>query len=244
HSQLLFSDLAFPAVRIKAQMGLEEESNAALYFQSAVPSSTSTTPNSQESEKTPSLISTGFSTNLKYQGFTAKLRATYFKFSNLPSGIAKDSGLNGNTTVGSNTNPGSEFLYEFEGQEGGINTEFNLTRNFSTEIFGHMVRNQKAPQTLNQGFTVGTALNMTHRKSRWSPSFEYYRIEPDAAVAYFNDSNYQTNRIGYSTGLKYQYKKQFSIKASGGERNVIFESASQYRERFYSLTLETLSGAF
>lgn len=244
NSGLLFADISFPAVQMRTQFGEAEESFIAFFAQGAIPSSSSVSSNSRDYEKTPSLITAGLSTQWKSSIAVTRMRGSYFKFSDLPSNVAKDSGLLGNTTIGDVANPSSQFKYQYQGYEAGLGFNFNLTSATDVQLEGNFIQNQSAPSSLNQGYTAGTQLNVQSGVHRWSPIFEYFRIEPDAAVAYFNSSDYQTNRIGYGTGLKYRYKKNLAVKVTTGERSVIYESASQYRERFYSLSLETANEAF
>jgi hypothetical protein len=108
------------------------------------------------------------------------------------------------------------------------------------EIEANGVKNAGAPSEMSQGYTVFTKADLWFGAVKWSPSFEYFNVQPDASVAYYSSPIYQTNRVGYETGLSLQYKKIFRFSMSGGERDVLFESTSQSRERFFSLSLETL----
>ncbi len=240
-SGLLVDDLAFPAARLTLQTGASSESYAALVGQSAVPTSSSLTTNSRDFEKTPSFTSGGVKTQLKLQSLTLRARAMYFEYRDLPSGIATDSALLGNSTAASGPSAGiSEFYYDYRGTEGGLSARLDLSKSLGLEIEANGIKNVGAPSEMSQGYTVFTKADLWSGAIKWSPSFEYFHVQPDASVAYYSSPTYQTNRVGYETGLSLQYKKIFRFGMSGGERDVLFESTSQSRERFFSLSLETL----
>lgn len=239
-SGLVVDDLAFPAARLTLQAGATTESYAALVGQTAVPTSSSLTTNSRDFEKTPSFTSGGVKSQAKLGAFTLKARAMYFEFRDLPTGIATDAAVLGNTTVQGPAAGISEFAYDYRGTEGGLGARLDFNKSFGLEIDASGIKNDGAPSELSQGYTVFTKADLWVGSVKWSPSFEYFNVQPDASVAYYSSSSYQTNRVGYETGLALQYKKIFRLSLSGGERDVLFETPSQSRERFFSLSMETV----
>jgi hypothetical protein len=239
-TSMLVDDLAFPAARLSLQVGKESETFGGFFAQAAVPTSSSLTTNSKDYEKTPSFNSAGLQGQWKVQDFTLKSQASYFEYRDLPSGIATDSAPLGNTTIGGDLSPASEFSYEYRGAEAMLGLRYEFARRMAIELSGTAIRNDGAPSDLNQATRLRAALDWITGSVKWTPKVETFRIEPDAVVAYYNSSKYETNRVGYATGLDLQYKRVFKVSFSGGERDVVFESASQSRERFIALSLETL----
>ena len=240
-SLLIDSDLAFPALRLAVNVGEKAKSYAGLYAEAAVPTSSSLTTNSKDFEKTPSFTAAGLRGKLNSQGWTLKGRASYFEYRDLPTTVATDSTVLGNTPLNTPQSASNEFLYEYRGVEGGLSTRLDVNRNLGFEVEGSAVQNQAAPSGLNQAYSAKAKMDLWTRQLKWTPSFEYFDLQPDSVVAYYNSDAYQTNRVGYLAGIALQYHKMFKVEFKGGERDVAFETATQSRERFFSLTLETLN---
>ena len=240
-SLLIDSELAFPAARLAFNVGEKTHSFAGIYAEAAVPTSSSLTTNSKDFEKTPSFTAAGLRGKLNAQGWTLKARANYFEYRDLPTTVATDSSVLGNSSSTNSQSASNEFLYDYHGLESGLSTRLDVNRNLGFEVEGNYIQNQAAPTGLNQGYNAKAKMDIWTRQLKWTPSFEYFDLQPDSAVAYYNSSDYQTNRVGYLAGIALQYHKMFKVEFKGGERDVAFETATQSRERFFSLTLETLN---
>lgn len=250
-SRMFIDDIAFPAANLSLQLGTagtaeKKESFAALSVQSAIPTSSTLTTNSRDYEKTPTLSMIGTQGQVVWENWSLNPRLNYFEYKNLPSTVASDSGVLGNSVrrLSDDTSSAAEFLYPYQGFEGGLVTRYDATRNLGFHLAGHFSENTAAPKNLAQASTFQLGMDYWMGSLKWTPSFEYFKIAPDAAVAYYNEALYETNRVGYQGGLALQYKKIFVIALKGGERDVVFESATQSREHFYSLALETLHASF
>lgn len=243
-SPILAEDLAFPSIRAKLQYGETKKNSAALFAQYAVPTSATLTTNSQDFEKTPSFAAFGFLGGGRAGPLSLQSSLQYFEYKDLPSAVATASGVLGNTTTSQSTSSLSNFLYSYRGYDGTLLTKVALTRKMSLGLQGFYTQNIAAPQLSSQGSSFKGFADLWLGPTMISPYYEYFRIAPDAAVAFYNSSLYETNRVGYSAGLSLRYKKIFSVTAGGGVRDAMFESATQPRENFYTLKLETLYAPF
>lgn len=243
HSRLLLADIAFPAVRLTLQTAENQNLRFGFKAQSAIATSSSLSTETNELEKTPSFQSAGLFTQGQWRRFKFGLRANYFQFKNLPTSLATVSGVLGNT-VNSTSNDMSEFAYEYKGYEVNGNSKILVGR-FSYEIKAAFVKNTVVEKELSEGFRVENSLAMkVHPEWSMAPSYEYFKIAPDAAVAAYNSSSLTANRVGYRAGFSAEMLKIFKASIKAGQRSVVYVSPSQSREKTLDLELETMNVPF
>jgi hypothetical protein len=244
HSTLLVAS-TFPAGKVMLSTGEERDLSFNVSAIAAVPSSATLTNNSQDYDKTPSFNSVAL--RMRYQGrrFDAMAQVGQFQFKDLPLNVSTDSTFLGNTPLGADASPQNEFRYKFMGQEARLGAGVKINRRLSYRFQSALIRNAEAPADLATGYLLGNSLEYIV-SGNWTlaPSFSYFRVEPDATVANYNDAMTTTNRIGYAAGMGFHYRDVFKIGALGGEREVVFLKTSQARERFMNLTLETFDVPF
>lgn len=243
-SQVLMGDRAFPAARLTLISGLEKESHLALVGEAAVPTSSSLTNNLKEQESTPSFAYSGLKAQYSEKDFQLNAHAILFKFSNLPQSVAADSILIGNSADPQSSEQSPEFQYEFQGQQVGAEIDLFRQNTLGIQFNADWVKNENAPNEKNQGYLVQSKLPIRFLDSQLTPEFSYFRIEPDATVAYYNAVELQTNRIGYVAAISYDYEKLFSVKAGFGERDAIFIKDSISRDQIYFIHLESAHELF
>jgi|GEM_PF-4354537 len=237
-SSFMMDELAFPAAVFKARSKPIGRA-LAITGMAAIPTSSTLSTQSKDSEKTPSLFAGGLSWEASDSELPAKAQAMYFKFSELPARVANDSSLIGNTISNTSGGDNSRFLYGYEGIDLSLQVELPFSKQFSGKLVAAGIENHQAPKGLNRAWTIKGQFNIYQHEDLWSPYLEFFRAEADATVAHYMDPAYQTNRIGYRGGLEYSYKSTFKLKFSGGLREVLLESASQSRDQFASIGLET-----
>ncbi|MBX3018898.1 MAG: hypothetical protein KF767_13490 [Bdellovibrionaceae bacterium] len=244
HSTLLVAS-TFPAAKAMLSTGETRALSLSLSAMAAVPSSATLTNNSQDYDKTPSFSSAAL--RVRYQGerFEALAQVATFQFRDLPLNVSTDSTYLGNTPLGADNSPQNEFRYRFQGQEARLGAGVQISRRLNYRFQGAVIRNAEAPEGLSTGYLLGNQIEFV-MNGNWTlaPSFSYFRVEPDATIANYNDAMTTTNRIGYATGMSFHYKKMFKVGALGGEREVVYLKTSQARERFMNLTLETFDVPF
>lgn len=235
HHPILLSETTFPAVRATLQ-----NKYVGLTGESAIATSSSLSTQTRSFEKTPTFSSAGIFGKYDGEVLNLQARALYFDFKDLPLTVSTDSALNGNSGRNTSGND-SEFIYDYHGYQadGSIKARFN--KYFAVGASGAWVQNQDAPSSMNQG-TEGKVFADINLSRKWmlTPSYEYFEVQPDAVVAYYNDPSMNTNRAGYRAGLATTYNDKVRVSFSGGERNVLFETPNQEREKTWNLTLETM----
>lgn len=244
HSKLLVES-SFPAVGLNLSTGKKSVFSADLLALAAVPSSTSQTNNSNDIEKTPQFSSVGVKLAVRSKELTGNFRASSFRYKDLPLATSTDSVLLGNTGFTSTNSSSTEFRYQFSGAEGHIGIEWEVTNSLKYLGGVSVVRNDLAPEKRNQAYLLENQAQIIFSDDfTLIPSFDFFRSESDATIANYNDPGISTNRIGYRTGIGFLFQNSFKLAISGGERAVIFETPALDRERFLTLTLETLDAQF
>ncbi len=244
HSSLL-TDTSMPGLQVLLSSGEKNMFSVAAFGLTGIPGSSTATNVSDEVDKTPSFGSAGLRGRFKTESVEAKVQMATFQYQNLPSSVANDSVILGNSGIGPNNSPVQVFRYQYHGYEVATELAWKLTPRleFKNKLAG--VRNQGAPDEFNSGLLLDSSLEVGV-DSVWTviPSFTYFNVEPDAVVANFNDARVNTNRIGYLGGLAVQYKKLFKLGGVAGDRTMVFEDGIKGREKYFGLTLEALNVAF
>jgi hypothetical protein len=163
-----------------------------------------------------------------------------FQWSGLPSKVAQESKLWGNSVNGE-VAPGAFFVSQFHGWQAG--TKLCVCGNESPvgALFEfNRIRNVAAPSGLNdaQSFGLGPQIVMGDRTLEIL--YRRFFIEKDAAIAIYNSSAYGTNRIGDEVELKYTLKDHgFSIVGGWLNSLTLRDNADQATLTAFSLGLET-----
>ncbi|GEM_PF-1563250 len=240
HTRLLIDRIAFPAARLLGKMKADGISTS-LAFETAIPTSTSLSANTKELEPTPSLNSA----TLKMQASAsprqyAKASAGYFIYGNLPSAVAQQSNLLGNT-VHEISSAQHKFAYNYEGYEASAEVKYPIF--FAIDLFAgaEYIQNTKTLSEYSRGSNiyVGTELYLK-KDMQFVVEGSYFSVAPDAAVAFFNAGGYETNRVGYSLDTALSFRKQgFKVGLKYIDSEVMFNDDAQTREKTLLIKLET-----
>jgi hypothetical protein len=238
HSALLLSDRAFPAVRSLVQYK-STQTELGVFVESAIPTSQTVSNNSNDLEKTPSLLMAQAFFNLK-NSIEWSNRVGYFKYDNLPISISSASTQLGNSGIALS---GTDYLfkYQFEGFEAQTKLNIPLSNALNFKVDLSAVQNSKAPTLNNLGWKAATGVDyFASKKITLCPSIQYFRIEEDAVVSIYNSNLFNTNRQGYLASLETRYNGSVSLTLSAGERAALYDHGSmQTREKYFSMMLET-----
>lgn len=246
HSRLLFGDRAFPAAQLwignaRWDSTIQKRSGgwASGVAQAAVPTASTLANQAREREPSPSFWSAGFRSGYRWQNDSyVTLQILRFNYGALPLSVATDSVAMGNTGVEINA-VDSEFRYSFAGWEAVSVIETNLTAALTPRLELAWLQNDAAPSGRNQGIRGKIGLSWNLGNWDLTPSYTYFRVDSDAAVATYNDPTIRTNRVGTVAGLDFARTKSFIIGVGYGERVAIREKLTQPRENFIELRLET-----
>lgn len=234
HHSLLFSDVSFPALNI----GLNTE-NFQLNIESAIATANSLSTQTKSFEKTPGFMSTGLSGKMKTENIYVFARLNAFQFSDLPLSVSTISTLNGNSGINTSGNEYA-FANEFYGLESELQLEYQILTQLRIKSANAVIFNQGAPEN-NKGFSTQlTADYQMNKDLILSPFYQYFEVQSDAAVAYYNDAKMNTNRAGYQVGLSSLINNKIKLSLSGGERSVLIENPNQENDKTWSIQLETM----
>lgn len=240
HTSLLMDDLAFPGARITSLFKVGEWITG-FAVESAIPTSTSLSTNTNELEATPSLNTASFRLNFgSRKTFHWKNTFSYFAYSNLPSAVAKDSNYLGNEVI-QVTASDYHFAYQFQGLEARSVGIFPIAQAFDLKLGAEYLQNQKAPSDLNSAYQIGAGGDIHINKDYdLSGFFSYYSVAPEAAVSYFNAKEFETNRIGYAAeGFLSFLKDGFRLGLRYSDAEVMFNDRDQSRQKSIFVKLET-----
>ncbi|MBC7465017.1 MAG: hypothetical protein H7256_03415 [Bdellovibrio sp.] len=240
HTPLLVDDIAFPAARIES-MYRNNEFATGIGIESAIPTSTSLSANTKELEPSPSLNSAALIFSWQ-KNRNSKVRASvgYFAYNNLPSAVAQQSLLLGND-VQQLSEAQYSFMYQFQGLEAGLELQLPLMTLFDVIADASYLHNDKAPSGYSDAssYNLGGLFHLS-KGTDWSVQGGYFSVAPDAAVAYFNANNFETNRVGYNIQSFIHFIKEgFKFGVIYMDSNLMYISPVQYREKTLILKLET-----
>ncbi|HEX7675707.1 MAG TPA: hypothetical protein VF412_16140 [Bdellovibrio sp.] len=240
HTSLLIDELAFPAARTTAliKSGIFE---MGFYLETAIPTSTSLSTNTKDLEPTPSLNTAALIWKFQSNKETFwKTGVSYFMYNNLPSAVAQQSLLLGNT-VQNVSDAQYNFVYQFQGEEFGTEIQVPVFKYVDFVGQAQYIHNDKAPSEDATGYLAlaGAKIHMTHNMD-WTLKGMYFSIAPEAAVAYFNARGFETNRVGYGAETLFSFKKEgFNVGLQYKDAEVMYENPVQSREKQFILKLET-----
>lgn len=244
HSGLLVDDRAFPAAKVTVRSADPEKPSMGIgaFAQSAVPTSTTLSNETQDKESVPSFNSAGLQAHFTDSPFKIRAQIASFRFASLPLSVSTSSVQKGNT--GSSIYQTSyAFSNQYQGLEAQLNLKWDINRNLSLKENLASAQNNGAESGYNKAFMSESAAQWTQGAWGFIPSYTYFRIEPDAVVAAYNDSSMNTNRAGFAAGFAVQWKKMIRSGIKIGERVPLYESPILTHDRFVSVNLEVLDEA-
>jgi hypothetical protein len=158
---------------------------------------------------------------------TVKVAATRFQFTDPSSQSAADSQQTGSTTIG-NGKGGFLFAYDFRGTELAAAVEQKIFLEDVVSIKGNRVKNDLAPEGLNQGWMARAEYSRAFNKYAVKPSFTRFHVESDALPSvYTMPANGFTNRDGAAYAVKLDFpKEKFNVFGSYVKANVIDQNST------------------
>lgn len=242
HDDLFMSSRAFPSVRIRVNNNVVCSNKFFGFAEAAMPTAASLSNNSNDMNQTPSLVMGGIGMELGTEKDTVnfKVQANSYQYDGLPTSLATASVLLGNSAGANTSGTDYKFKYQYQGVEAFSSIKLIATKSIELALSGAYLTNSQAPSDLNSGW-VGRAEAHWNLSSKIQliPSYEYFRIAKDATISSYNDSSYNTNRIGYMGGIQMKYNKTIKFGFSAGQRAAIISNPSQPEENMYKLTVET-----
>ncbi len=241
-SSMFIGRQAFPGLKQTLVFGSAKDFKLRLWAQQTIPTSRNLSTRTVDAEVTPSFLTETIELEVKPNDtFTLKAAVTHFNFNNLPSAIAQESIIYGNTVeeVGPNT---SRFKYRFDGLFAQAGLNIDITRRFGWWINGSVIQNAAAPegfrnaQHIKSGFKIGLPGEVDV-----VPSLGTYFVEDDAVPGFYNSSSIgHTNRQGYSGAIETFFQRQrFRLRAEFNDADVINFNLNQSRQQSLMIGFET-----
>jgi len=244
-SGLLVSDLPFPGLRqtLKGEWEIvDSKLELGLRAQQAIPTSR-TLDNQKRSEKesTPSFMTQTAYADLELtKNTTLQASLTRYQFRELPSSVAFESRLLGNTVPFSNASQ-SQFLFDFQGSLYTLNARQKLLSSFAIYGGAELLENDEAPSAYNRGYLTQLGATWNFYDHELDLSIANYFNESDSSPAFYNSSSLGHNNMkGQAYALAFTYEDLFRVRAQYSDTDVISPNLVNTRRQNLSVALETL----
>jgi len=241
-SPLLVASGPFPGVFAKLSFAgndLVDFGFSALY---SLPTSRSLNSDRIEKEAEPSFIAltSTLATGKSFDLLGADFIFSFYKYNNLPSKVAYESSIKGNSVV-LNTDADSRFIYKYQGISAGIGGFFTFLEKYKLTAHYTYLLNTDGPNSGNRGEIVQIGCDIPLMKHLLTPFFELFYNEADSSVAYYNSTSYgNNNRQGISLGANFKYEDVFSVKFRYTNADLInVNNSVSSRNQLLFLGLET-----
>lgn len=224
-SDLLLYDRGFPGVRYYLHLTPPEQKKLALRFfaEAGIPTGRTLVLENEGQTERPLFTSGGMFFAFK----ESYIKASYFKYENLPSSIATKS-----EKLGTEVEPINETERVFAYNFGGWDSEFKVkpTDFFVANPFisGSYIFNNEAPQDTNSAYKIGGGIEFRVQGPWTITPFGYTsEIQSNSAPAAYMRSGYIPNTRGYRVGLEIAMDRFFKIRFETGEDKIIDQNIYQ-----------------
>ena len=239
---LFISEQAFPGVRETLVFGSSKEFKLRVWAQQTIPTSRTLSTRTVDAEVTPTFLSETVDLTIEPND-SLKMQAavTHFAFNSLPSAVALESVIYGNSTdeIGPNT---SRFRYRFDGVMARGDIDVSLGSSIKWTLEGYVIQNTAAPEGFRNAQHILTGFDVrVPGEINLRPTVSTFFIEDDAVPGFYNSSIAgHNNRSGFSAGLEAFFQKQrFKLKADYIDADVINFNINQSRQQTLKIGFET-----
>lgn len=244
-SGLLVSDLPFPALRqtLKKEWNIEDSTiELGLKAQQAIPTSR-TLDNQKRSEKegTPTFMTQTLYADVEFTDSTSmNASLSRYQFKELPSSVAFESRLLGNT-VPFSTASQSQFLFDYQGSLYTLNARQKLVSGLAIYGGAELIENDEAPSAYNRGFLTKIGATWNFQDHELDLSVANYFNESDSSPAFYNSSRLGHNNMkGQAYAAAFTYEELFRVRVQYSDTDVISPNLVNTRRQNLSVALETL----
>lgn len=236
---------SFPGIGLKSNLEIKENHQINFLAQIAVPTSSGLATTTNDLESNTSLFSSTLILKNKWNDhLKTKFSYSHFIFNGLSSATSADSFPKGNTLIKLNSSS-YIYAYKYSGDEIMTKMDFDLNSKMGISLESSLIKNQLAPSDTNTGFItfIGIPVNIAD-SIKLTPMFYHYRVESDAMVATFLDTNFgRTNRIGNRIGFEIE-KNNYHILCLYSESKLIETNPFQSPDRSILLKIFQKNIAF
>lgn len=244
-SGLLVSDLPFPGLRqsLKGDWEIvDTKVELGLKAQQAIPTSR-TLDNQKRSEKegTPTFMTQTAYADVEFTKNTSvKASFSRYQFKELPSSVAFESRLLGNTVPFSQASQ-SRFLFDYQGSLYTLNARQKLISGLTLYGGAELLENDEAPSAYNRGFLTKIGAVWSFLDHELDVSVANYFNESDSSPAFYNSSRLGHNNMkGQAYAAAFTYEELFRVRLQYSDADVISPNLVNTRRQNLSVALETL----
>ena len=174
---------------------------------------------------------------------SSQIRASmsYFDFGNLPSAVASDGLVWGNTIQGLGATA-SQFNYQYAGVEASAGFTIGFSKRLKWNADSTYINNLYAPVGSNEGLLIRNGLTFTFNNGmKLTPEIAYIYNQSDSSPAEYNSVAYGHNNIeGYAIGARFDMpKSKLHLNGVWVNGTPIDPNAFQSDHSFVFLGLET-----
>lgn len=242
---LISKERSFPGAFEKIGFG-EGKNYLRAVAQQSIPTSSSFESMRSEKEETPLFTTESLQAGASLgEVIIVSGQLTHFRYSDLPSVVAFESGKMGNTTTGEFP-ANSRFLFGFSGWV--VGGEFCLCRSPGSgfRIGGYQLENREAEPAFNRSQELVLRGDFEISEFVLSPYLLRFFSESDAVPAFFNSgSRGHNNRRGEGLGMEIFFRPyNFRLVGEYISSDVINPNSLQQRLNSIQVRLETLNVEF
>lgn len=197
-----------------------------------------------ERRQPPRLMIHTFNFDQEESTWGLSARLTQYTAFSLTEGLAENANTLGNSIRFNQNDLRTEFIYNFNITEIELKWKTRVFSEYSLEMEWIGLRNAQAPQGLNTGYQLGATLISSNFSREIKAGYNYFYIEPDAAIASLGSVVYGTNRVGHWLELSYNDKKSNTFSFKLTERDAIYRNGFQLHEYIARLEWETEYAVF
>jgi hypothetical protein len=246
---LLVYRQSFPGANAELSYGITEEMRVGAISQYTIPTSQTLSPRTVGAEATPTFVTQTLYAKWSDRSLNASVTANLYEYNNLPSFVAFQSQLYGNTFyVGDPGSPiftgpnNSRFNYEFKGWFTTAGGSYRVNALLEPHAYVNVIKNTEAPETFNDGQIFGLGTKFHTNDYIISAAYENFFAESDVAPSFYNAwALGNTNRQGDGFDLWIQFKKKnFRLRAQYYRADVINSNQNiQENQQYFYLGVET-----
>ena len=232
---------SFPGARAQGAFDIFKNFHLGLASQYLIPTSQTLSARTMDREPSPHLV-----THTVYGNYDLGvyfLRASYntFDYSVLPSQVAFDSQITGNSSrfIGGPNN--SAFEFDFKGWFADIEAGVQLHPRVEFVALYNIIKNTAAPETFNDGHVIGVGTKVDFEDHIVKLSYENFFAESDVVPSFYSSWVYgKTNKEGQGVDLSVQFKKHnFRVRTQFYQADVINFNGLQEDQKYFFLGVET-----
>lgn len=176
----------FPGMRQSFSLSFAKLTTS-MHFQQLIPTSTTLSTKAVEKEDAPQLQTQTFTASYQSNPWSFALTGSLFQFKDLPSTVAADGHLNGNS-IRSNNALNPSFRYGYSGYTASAQMKWSHGERLQVALISSFLTNQSAPNDRNKG--LWNELMFRHpvgHKYSFAYDISYFVNQKDSSPSYYNE---------------------------------------------------------